>query len=104
MPCTRVRRVANCIQKAIETFLARIKWLDKIVCKDNMDIWFDKIITNYIAYDNILARIEKKDWEKMCKIEAFDHIYIDDEPEGGCIAGCIGYDIRVSKGPWKVKL
>jgi hypothetical protein len=78
--------------------LARIEWLDCIDRQDNPDKWFDKIITNYIAYDNILAHIEKKDWEKMCKIEAFDHIYIDSVPEGDCL-GC---DIRVSKGPWKV--
>lgn len=91
--------VANCIQKAMATFVARIEWLDYIDDEDDLDIWFNKIITNYIAYDNTLARIEKKDWEEMCKIEAFDHIYIDSEPE----LNHRGYDILVSKGPWKVK-
>jgi hypothetical protein len=82
----------------METFLARIESFDHFDRKENLDCWLDKIITNYIAYDNILARIEKKDWEKMCKIEAFDHIYIDDCTE----SNSDGFDIRVSKGPWKV--
>jgi len=56
------------------------------------------IITNYVAYGNVLARIEEEDWEMMCKAEAFDHIYLDVRTE----SGNFGYDIRVSKGPWKV--
>jgi len=35
----------------------------------------------------------------MCAMEAFDHIYVDDD-----FGEFVGYDIRVSKGPWKVDM
>jgi hypothetical protein len=74
------------------TFSKRVTWL-----KDMLNLR-SHIITNYVAYGNVLARIEEEDWEMMCKAEAFDHIYLDDKP----VNSNVGYDIRVSKGPWKV--
>jgi len=34
----------------------------------------------------------------MCKLEAFDHIYVNEDIKE------YRYDIRVSQGPWKVEL
>lgn len=60
---------------------------------------FYSIITNCVAYCNCLAYIDQNDWEMMCAMEAFDHIYVDDD-----FGEFVGYDIRVSKGPWKVDM
>jgi hypothetical protein len=76
----------------METFVKRVTWLE------DGAIPMCHIITNYVAHGNILARIEEEDWEMMCKAEAFDHIYLNDRTE----STKFGYDIRVSKGPWKV--
>jgi len=77
----------------MKTFSKHVGWL-----KDTGDHEISYIITNIVAYGNILAHIEKTDWERMCKIEAFDHIYVDEDSTDYI------YDIRVSKGPWKVEL
>jgi hypothetical protein len=76
----------------METFAKRVTYLQ------DETILFCHIITNYVAYGNVLARIEKEDWEMMCKAEAFDHIYLDDRTK----SHNLGFDILVSKGPWKV--
>ncbi|KAF8536106.1 hypothetical protein BDD12DRAFT_912346 [Trichophaea hybrida] len=91
------------LQKAEEAFLKRIKWFKELqgsfgpdaeleICLDHVDI-----ITNCIAYGDCLAHIETTDWEMMCAMEAFDHIYVS-----RCQQAMNVYHIRVSKGPWKV--
>jgi len=66
----------------------------------NENLWLNRILTNCVAYRDILTRIKEQDWDQMCATDAFDHIYV-----GGVTPGMFGrFDIRVSKGPWKVDL
>jgi len=64
----------------------------------------DSVITDCIAYGNGLTHIEKKDWETMCEMAAFDHIYVGEVTGGGTTRppADLNYEIRVSHGPWTV--
>lgn len=76
----------------------------------------DSVITDCIAYGNGLTHIEETDWETMCEMEAFDHIYVGEggttrppryppgivPPMSGTFGMILYYEIRVSHGPWKV--
>ncbi|KAF8536107.1 hypothetical protein BDD12DRAFT_891012 [Trichophaea hybrida] len=55
------------------------------------------IITNYVAYSNPYAHIDHGDWEMLCAMEAFDHIYPTVR-----LDNTLSYHIRVSKRLWKV--
>jgi len=74
-------------------FRLHIEWINECVV-------LDRILTNCVAYRDILARIKEQDWDVMCTMEAFDHIYV------GSVAHAIfkSFEIRVSKGPWRVDL
>jgi hypothetical protein len=60
----------------------------------------NRILTNCVAYRDILTNIKEQDWDVLCAMDAFDHIYVGSVTIGS--HKC--YDIRVSKGPWRVDL
>ncbi|KAF8253286.1 hypothetical protein K440DRAFT_625188 [Wilcoxina mikolae CBS 423.85] len=99
MPSANRQRLAILIPRADVATLSKLKGTLARRTQIGVGENLGRIISNCIAYGGHYAFIDQADWELLCTMETFDHIYPTEKLDNTAL-----YDIRVSKGPWKADI